>query len=210
MLTINQIFAATGCNLPTLTAHYPGLLAACELRSINTPKRLSAFLANVIYETDGLSSLIERLSYSNPLRIVQVFRKFDLDKDRIVDPEEIEFAKLFVRNPIKLANYVYDNRFGNSKPGDGWRFRGRGMFCTTFYDNYLAVSSDLGYDFIADPDALALPPYAARSAAFFWFQHDLNTLADKGDFYRITKTISGSGATHAERMLIFNKLIKCF
>ena len=210
MLPLKTIVDTTLCNRSILASHYQSLVNACGKYNINSPERISAFLANSIYETAGFNHLTENLSYKSPERIIEVFRKFDLNKDRFPDLNEIEFAAHFVKNPVSLANFVYARRFGNTLPDDGWKFRGRGMFCITFHDNYLAVSKALGFDFIAYPDALSLPPFAALSAAYFWHVHHLNELADKADFLQITKTISGSSHTHQERMLIYNKLIKCF
>lgn len=207
MITPEQLIVALNCHREGLKLHFPSILAACEDRMINTPERLAAFLANAAHETAGFSNFIERLSYRDPVRICQFFRKFDLDKDRVIDPEEIEFAKRFIKNPVELANHVYGGRFGNTDPGDGWKFRGRGIFQTTFKDNYADVSKALGYDFVRDPDKLAEPPFAAKSAAYYWHSKNLNKLADKGDLTTITKAINGGLNGHQDRIENYQKLI---
>ena len=60
-------------------------------------------------------------------------------------------------------------------------------------------------DFEADPEALALPEWAALSAADFWEDHGLNALADAGDFERITKRINGGLNGYADRLARFNE-----
>ena len=91
------------------------------------------------------------------------------------------------------AQSRYEGRadLGNTEPGDGFRFKGRGLIQTTGRANYEATGDALGVDLISDPVQLAQPELAARSAAWFWQEHGLNELADVGDFRRITLRING-------------------
>ena len=90
------------------------LVEAMPKYGINTTRREAAFLGQVRHESLELTRFTENLNYSNPDRIARIFRSpFDADKDRVVDPEEIEDAKRYVNNPRALANRVYANRMGN-------------------------------------------------------------------------------------------------
>ena len=104
------------------------------------------------------------------------------------------------------AQRRYEGRvdLGNTEPGDGYRFRGRGLLQTTGRNNYKRTGDALGVDLIASPEKLADPEYAARSAAWFWDEHDLNELADAGNFERITKKINGGLNGYAERVALHN------
>jgi len=75
---------------------------------------------------------------------------------------------------------AYEGRLdlGNKMPGDGKRFKGRGLIQITGRNNYKLVSDALNYDFIAKPEDLELPGPACFSAAWFWQLHRLNRLAD--------------------------------
>lgn len=75
-----------------------------------------------------------------------------------------------------LAQRNYENRddLGNTVPGDGLRFRGRGLLQTTGRANYLATGKALGADLIANPERLAEPELASRSAGWFWKTHGCN------------------------------------
>ena len=103
------------------------------------------------------------------------------------------------------AQRGYEGRrdLGNTVPGDGFRFRGRGLIQTTGRDNYKRTGEALGVDLIADPERLAEPVLAARSAAWFWKDKGLNELADKGDFLAITKRINGGYNGLSERQMLW-------
>lgn len=60
----------------------------------------------------------------------------------------------------------YDGRadLGNTQPGDGYRFRGRGFVQITGRVNYQKFQNKLGIDFLGDPDLAAKPDYAAAIA----------------------------------------------
>lgn len=162
---------------------------------IDTPQRVAMFLAQIAHESQDFTRTSENLNYSDPRSIAQLFRSgFDLDHDGVVDPEEIEFAKGYVRSPEKLANRAYANRYGNGNEasGDGWRYRGAGLKQLTFKANHADFGLFVGIPVDQVPAYLRTPEGAARSAAWFWRTRELNKLADKGLFEEITKKINGA------------------
>jgi len=94
---------------------------------------------------------------------------------------------------------------GNTLPGDGFRFRGRGLIQITGRANYRSCGEALGVDLEANPDRLAEPAFACRSAAWFWKSHGLNELADAGDFQQITKRINGGLTGEADRLAFYGR-----
>ncbi|GGX33301.1 glycoside hydrolase [Pigmentiphaga litoralis] len=102
-----------------------------------------------------------------------------------------------------VAQRGYEGRrdLGNTQPGDGSRYRGRGLIQTTGRANYAATRDGLraaGHsapDFEAEPMRLEEREWAALSAAWFWTAYKrLNALADTGtepDFITITRRING-------------------
>lgn len=88
---------------------------------------------------------------------------------------------------------AYEGRkdLGNTQPGDGVRFKGRGLIQITGRANYEALSHALNFDFIKEPEKLELPGAAALSAGWFWHLKDLNRLVDIDAFEKITKRING-------------------
>ena len=55
-------------------------------------------------------------------------------------------------------------RLGNTQPGDGARFKGRGYVQLTGRANYARASRELGHDFVARPDDAMIPLWAAKIA----------------------------------------------
>lgn len=107
------------------------------------------------------------------------------------------------------AQRRYEGRadLGNTQPGDGERFKGRGLIQTTGRYNHARVRDRLRErfptlgvpDFEAEPERLTEPQWAAMSAADYWDWKDLNTLADAGDFVGITRKINGGTNGLADR-----------
>jgi len=149
---------------------------------INTPERISMFLAQVGHESGGLRTIKENINYSAE-GLKRVFPKYF----RTVNPAD------YAKKPEKIANRVYASRMGNGDEasGDGFRFRGRGAIQLTGRSNYTTCGADLEVDLINNPDWLEEPEGAIRSAAWFWDSRDLNQWADAGDIVTVTKKING-------------------
>ena len=89
------------------------------------------------------------------------------------------------------AGYEGRADLGNTVKGDGSKYRGRGLVQITGRANYAACGEALGLDLINQPELLEQPQHAAMSAAWFWSTKGLNTLADKGEFVKITRRVNG-------------------
>jgi putative chitinase len=91
------------------------------------------------------------------------------------------------------AQKGYEGRadLGNTQPGDGHLYCGRGLIQITGRANYARVSKALNIDFVYSPELLEQPSLAAQSAAWFWNTHNLNQYADSGDFETLTRRING-------------------
>ena len=100
---------------------------------------------------------------------------------------------------------AYEGRkdLGNVQPGDGVKFKGRGLIQITGRTNYGALGKALGADLINHPELLEGPVYASLSAGWFWDSRKLNDPADVLDFTRITKRINGGVNGMADRLKYF-------
>lgn len=89
---------------------------------------------------------------------------------------------------------AYEGRadLGNTQPGDGRRFKGRGLIQLTGRANYAEYSKASGTDYVAKPQLLATDPFAAVDVAcWFWHTRKLNALADADDVKAVTRRING-------------------
>jgi len=110
------------------------------------------------------------------------------------------------------AQYEGRKDLGNTRPGDGVRFKGRGYIQITGRVGYANAGRALGHDFIRSPQDLALPRWAARASCQWWSSHGCSQLADAGDFVALTRRINGGirGLEDRERYWRRAKLVSPF
>jgi putative chitinase len=159
----------------------PHLSAAATLNAIITADRICHWLAQLAHESGGLVRRLENLNYSAD-RLRQVWPSRFPDDDTAIR---------YARQPERLANFVYGGRMGNRLPGDGWRYRGRGLVQLTGRDAYVHVGRLAGLPLEADPDLLLTDFGAAEAAGAFWTWKALNPLADRDDLKGITRAVNG-------------------
>ena len=95
----------------------------------------------------------------------------------------------------RASGAAYEGRadLGNTQPGDGARFKGRGPIQLTGRHNYREAGRALGVDLEKHPDLVATnPPIAFRTAGWYWKSRRLNEPADRGDLRTITRRIQGT------------------
>lgn len=96
-------------------------------------------------------------------------------------------------------------RLGNTQPGDGKRFKGRGPIQLTGRANYQRFGGLLSIDLVAAPEQAAAPEAAFRVAGLYWKNRGLNELADAQDFREITRRINGGFNGLEERQRYFER-----
>lgn len=106
----------------------------------------------------------------------------------------------------------YEGRedLGNTQPGDGRRFKGRGPIQLTGRANYKKYGKILGLDLEKDPFQASKPEVGFRIAGAFWLEHGLNDLAAKGtddSFERVTRVINGGFRGLNERFRYFDRAL---
>ena len=108
------------------------------------------------------------------------------------------------------AQVKYEGRvdLGNTVVGDGSKYRGRGLIQITGRANYEACGEALALDLINHPELLEKTQHACMSAAWFWASRGLNTLADAGNFSKITSRINGGQNGAADRQALYAWALK--
>ena len=108
------------------------------------------------------------------------------------------------------AQAKYEGRadLGNTVKGDGSKYRGRGLIQITGRANYEACGEALALDLINQQELLEKPQHACMSAAWFWASRGLNTLADEGQFDKITRRINGGQNGAVDRQALYDKALK--
>ena len=90
---------------------------------------------------------------------------------------------------------AYEGRadLGNTQPGDGRRFKGRGLIQLSGRHNYAAYSQAIYGDdrAVRDPAMVARLPDAALAAGWFWQAKGLNALADRDSLELVTRRVNG-------------------
>jgi putative chitinase len=172
-----------------MAKHFPSV-------GLTTGLRVAHALAQQSVETGGFTKLVESLNYSvTGLRAT-------FGKNRISDADCNRLGRKPGAPPLppavqaEIADIVYGGPFGkaqlgNTEPGDGSRFRGRGAKQTTGRANYNDVKAVTGIDVIANPDLLADPDMAVQAACIFWDRKKCNGFADKDDILGLTKAVNG-------------------
>jgi len=180
--------------------------ALCDILpkyGITTPRRVAHFMSQCAHESNNFRSLEENLNYSKE-SLEKVFsRYFGAGK---------RDATAYARNPEKIANYVYMDEFrtakmGNVNPGDGWRFRGRGLKQLTGRDNYTRFGKSVGMTAEQAADYVATEKGAIESACWFWDTNKLNTIADTDDVVLMTRRINGGNIGLEDRQQRYNRAL---
>lgn len=101
---------------------------------------------------------------------------------------------------------AYEGRqdLGNTQPGDGPRYKGRGFIQLTGRANYRAAGADLGLPLEMYPEIVESPDVAAQTAVWYWTKKRLNSKADDGDFIGITRAINPGLLHQSERERLYN------
>ncbi|WP_350262592.1 glycoside hydrolase family 19 protein (plasmid) [Pantoea sp. BJ2] len=199
-----RLFAdVTGLSGGDTDRWYHAIMAAMDEFKIQSALSQAMFIAQVGHESLGFKRLSENLNYS-PSGLQTIF-----GKQRF--PEEVAWS--LGRNeehPARLreiADRAYGGRLGNTNPGDGWVYRGRGLIQITGKYNYEQCGIALRKNLLKEPELLESDTLAARSAAWYWDSKSCNSTC--GDLVRTTEKINGPAKAGLEdRKKRFNMACK--
>jgi predicted chitinase len=112
------------------------------------------------------------------------------------------------------SGQAYEGRLdlGNTQPGDGPRFKGRGLIQLTGRANYAEYGRDIGREaeLLAHPELVETDPQLCVDVAgWFWTRKNLNSLADADDLTTLTRRVNGglNGLDDRRRLLLRAKAL---
>lgn len=170
-------------------------------------RRFCHFMAQVGHECGGFTIVEESGAYS----AAGIMRIFGVGRHSaaVTEPEakriaaiqpvakrgEVLFERVYgpERSPRKARD------LGNTQPGDGYKYRGRGFLQITGRSAYREMGRRIGLDLENNPSLAGEPIGALMTAAAYWDSRKLNTHADQNNIERITKLINGGQNGLADR-----------
>ncbi|WP_020201856.1 glycoside hydrolase family 19 protein [Cupriavidus sp. WS] len=140
-----------------------------------------------------LGDAAQRFGIDTPARVAAWLAQVAHESGQLIYTREI-----WGPTPTQMR---YEGRadLGNTQPGDGKRFMGRGLIQITGRKNYLLCGLGLHLDLLSMPALLEQPDAAAASAGWYWQAHGLDRFVDAGDFIGLTRAINGSTNGLADR-----------
>jgi putative chitinase len=158
-------------------------------------RELDDFIGQILHETRRLEALEENLSYS-PQRLCEVWPgRFP----------GVAAAKPYAWNEEALAEKVYGYRhdLGNTRAGDGYRFRGRGIPMITGRANYGLLAQLTGMPLLDQPELLAEKEPALLCAVLWWEKMVPDSAIDTID--RVTRAVNGGEIGIEDRQALTEK-----
>lgn len=194
-----QFEKAAGVSAALASRWYPHIDAAMKEFGITAVKDQAMFIAQLGHESAGFTSLVESFNYS-----VDGLKK---TFGKRLTPYQCEMlgrvdGKQNAHQP-QIANLVYSDRMGNNSPGDGWKYRGRGLLQITGRENYTKCGVALKLGLVSTPELLVQERHAARSSA--WFFALRGCLLYSGDIVRVTQIINGGQNGLADRKVRYSR-----
>jgi len=208
-MTPDMLVGMTGCRADVAQDYAPHISAACEKYDIVEPKCVAAFVAQMAHESRLFTQLEENLWYTTEARLIAVWpSRFRLpehgEREDMQYSDGLRNPSFYVRQPSKLAEFVYGGRLGNGPEGsgDGWKYRGRGLKQLTGRRNYELYEDTIRMGVDQRPWLLMYAKYAADSAGWFWNMISGNRMVD--DFDRLSALISGGKTGITDRRRLFD------
>lgn len=169
-------------NRAALVVWVEPLKSACARFGIDTPREVCSFLANIGVESAGLTRMTESLNYSvdGLLGTFGRHRISEADARRLGrKPGEPALSQ---DRQAEIANIVYGGEWGkknlgNTKPGDGWKFKGYGPKQITGRGNCTKFAESVGMQVDDIPAYLRTQEGGCAGAGWFWKSHGMDALA---------------------------------
>ena len=181
--TTNQVIAVTKAIIPPPinSKQVIDSLSTAQKQITTQPKVIQIASLSVIGKETGGIPKTENINYSttdnNRIRALFGSRVAGLTDAQLdaAKKDQYQFAELIYGTK---ADKTAKLGLGNTQPGDGYKFRGRGFNQLTGRAAYERYSKAAGVDLVANPDALNTPEIAAKVNAAY-LQDRIPSMAKK-------------------------------
>ena len=150
------------------------------------------------------AKLLRRLCPSAKQEVIEgVAEYFNKHAEKYGVTSEDRVCHFFAQSAHESAHFMtlteyadgsaYEGRsdLGNTQPGDGVRYKGRGIFQLTGRANYRAYGQKLGLDLENNPQLAQTPEVSVLTALEYWKDRKLSDYADQNNVEMITRRING-------------------
>lgn len=182
---LNQYMEKFGINKNNLRkAHFLGQVAK--------ETKFWSYKEDFIYKKTALPNTFGNFKTSEGLKKAELWG-YETNKKSVTEEMQIQVGNYAYGTGSKateMGNSICPNNKLKDKTQDGYNYRGRGLIQITGKGNYIAFQSWYNkkrkeleldeVDFVKNPDKVFEPKFIVLSAIYFWDQHNLNELADKG------------------------------
>lgn len=156
----NKLSAAQKANLKAL-------LSEAQMAGIDNVYSLAAMAAIVAKESNFVYKFESGYGTTSNKRIREIFT------DRVKDYTEAQLTALKA-NDYNFFEAIYGyktaigKKYGNTAPGDGYKYRGGGPNQLTFKANYARIAKQIGLDIINTPGLVNTPEGGAKIAVQYF------------------------------------------
>jgi len=146
----------------------------------NTPKRIAALLGQIGVESGEL--------------------RFDKELPSVYNKKD-------PKDKNEPVGTLYEGRklLGNTQPGDGPKFIGRGVLQLTGRENYTLYGKKLGLDLVGNPELACNPEVSVKIACQYFLDRKLHEAADKWDLDTITVKVNGKAKLHHDQRVAYSE-----
>jgi putative chitinase len=192
-----QVLTAAGVRAVTAVVWAPIFEAQVQPENFSRGlEEMDDFLGHTLWETGRLERLVEDLNYS-PQRLQEVWpQRFPGVAD----------AMPYAYNPEALAERVYGKRMGNTAPGDGFKYRGRGIPMVTGLDNYRLLQQLTALPLVDFPVLLENRAVALRCGLLWWEARVPDSAINSVE--RVTRAVQGGQEALLDRRKLTERVGK--
>jgi len=133
------------------------------------------------FNESSLKAAMDKAGYTDPTERAMFLAQMAHESGNFKYDEEIHDG----------SNYEGRSDLGNTKEGDGKRYKGRGYIQLTGRANYTHYGNKLGVDLAGNPELAKKPSVAADVAVAYWNERVDRAAAASGDVRTVTKNING-------------------